>query len=182
MIETARLRLRPLHQNDVETFVRELNNFEITRNLSRVPFPYLASDATDFIKFAGTVDGRSLICAIAPKASPDQLIGVISYEFSVEKNNAELGYWLAEAHWGKGLMSEAAEVIAQHAFTISKTETLIACHHNDNPVSGRILTKLGFVEVAHSTSFSKAQGKAVAVTNLSLSRNLWLAQQKSRGE
>jgi RimJ/RimL family protein N-acetyltransferase len=181
MIETRRLLLRSLHERDVETLVSELNNYNIARNTARIPQPYHRDDALEFLRFIETLDDHSLVCAIAPKADPRTIWGVISYEFKADKNDAELGYWLSEAQWGKGLMSEAAAAVVKHAFKISRLEKLIACYHDDNPISGRILKGLGFVEIARCTSFSKAQGIDVAVTNMHLTRDVWQAKQKSHG-
>ena len=182
MINTERLLLRPVLETDVETIVAELNNYNIARNTARIPQPYHRDDAIEFLQFIKTLDGRSLVCAISPKAAPNELWGIISYEHKLVKNDAELGYWLSQAKWGQGLMSEAAQAIVNYAFAKSHLEKLIACFHNDNPVSGRILKRLGFTEIAQCTSFSKAQGKDVQVTNLILTRDTWLTQQKSRGE
>lgn len=176
MIETARLVLRPVQDRDVETIVAELNNYNIARNTARIPQPYHRDDAIEFLQFVKTLDSRSLVCAISPNAAPHEFWGIISYEFSVQKNDAELGYWLSETQWGKGIMSEAAHAVVAQAFTTSQLEKLIACFHNDNPVSGRILKKLGFTEVTQCTSYSKAQGKEVQVTNLMLTREKWLAR------
>lgn len=170
MIETTRLLLRDVHLNDVDTIVRELNNFNIARNTARIPFPYHRDDALDFISFVKTLDERSLVCAISERSNPTEMLGIASYEFSAEQNNAELGYWLSESHWGKGFMTEAVAAIVHHAFTTAKLSHLVSCYHNDNPVSGRILRRVGFVEIGQCTSFSKAQGKDIAVTNLKLSR------------
>ena len=175
MIETERLVLRPLQDGDVETIVAELNNYNIARNTSRIPQPYHKDDAIEFLQFVKMLDGKSLVCAIAPKAAPHTFWGIISYEFSAQKNDAELGYWLSQAQWGKGYMSEAAQAVVEQAFTTSLLEKLIACFHNDNPVSGRILKNLGFIEVTQSTSFSKAQGKDVPVTNMKLTRETWFS-------
>lgn len=176
MIETERLILRPVAESDVDALVCELNNFNIVRNTARIPFPYHRDDAIEFLQFIKTLDSRSLVCAISSKAAPHEFWGIISYEFSVEKNDAELGYWLSETQWGKGFMSEAVKAVIGHAFVNSQLDKLIARFANDNLISGRILKNLGFIEVAQSKNYSKAQGKEVQVTNLMLTRERWLLQ------
>lgn len=178
MIKTLRLILRPIQASDAAPLVRELNNFNITRNTGRVPYPYSEADAVEYLQFVDEQPAQSCVRAITLQ---DQMIGVIAYLYSSEKDDAELGYWLSEQHWGKGLMSEAAHALVQHAFTTAKITKLIACYQNENPASGRILTKLGFVEIGRCNSFSKARGEEVPVTNTSLCRQDWLNQQKSRG-
>ena len=180
MIKTDRLLLRPLAESDCPAIVAELNNFAICKNLARVPFPYHLSDAAEFLTFARSLDQRSLVCAITLNPNPDTLIGIVSYEYSPEKSDAELGYWLSENYWRKGIMSEAVNAIVDHAFTISKLETLVSCYHNDNPNSGRILKRIGFRLRDQSTNFSKAQGTIVPVTNMRFTREMWHNQQKSR--
>jgi RimJ/RimL family protein N-acetyltransferase len=181
MIETARLLLRPFCLQDSEALVSELNNFNITRNTARIPKPYHHQDALDFLNFANSLNAQSLGLAITFPSAPEKLIGGISYLYSAEKNDAELGYWLSESQWGKGLMTEAAVTVVHHAFTVSNIEKLVACYHNDNPASARILKKLGFEEGVQCRNFSLAQGKEVRVTNMNLTRNTWQTQQKSRG-
>ncbi len=174
MIETQRLILRSLREADVSVLVTELNNFNIARNTSRIAHPYREQDAHEFFSFVQNLDEQSLVCAIALKPQPQSLCGVISYEYKADTADAELGYWLSEAKWGEGLMSEAAHAVVTHAFTVSKLEKLVACHHDDNPVSGRILRKLGFQRSGVSTSFSRAQGQHVSVTEFGLTRERWL--------
>jgi RimJ/RimL family protein N-acetyltransferase len=179
MIKTKRLTLRPLHQDDAPTLVRELNNFNITRNTGNVPYPYRDQDAAEYLEFVGEQPAQSCIRAITLQ---NHLIGVIGYLYSAEKQDAELGYWLSEKHWGQGFMTEAATAMVQRAFTVSNTPKLIACFQNENPVSARILAKFGFVEVVGCKKFSKARGEDVSVTNTELTREVWFAIQKSRGE
>jgi [ribosomal protein S5]-alanine N-acetyltransferase len=176
VLETARLVLRPLQDDDVGVLVEELNNFAIARNTARIPRPYHRSDALEFLAFAKAGNGRSRVSAVEEKSRPGRLIGVISYEWSEAKGDAELGYWYCEAVWGRGFGSEAARAMVDDAFSVVQHSALVACHHSDNPASARILAKVGFETIGACTSFSKAQGKDVDVTNMRLTRPRWLAQ------
>ncbi len=176
MIETKRLILRPVQESDVDALVSELNNFNIVRNTARIPFPYHRDDAIDYLNYISTHNARSLALAISLSTAPTTLIGGISYLYSAEKNDAELGYWLSEAHWGKSMMTEAANAMVHHAFAVTKLEKLVACYHNDNLASAKILQKLGFKGNVQCSHFSLAQGKEVQVTNLMLTRETWLAK------
>ena len=175
-IETRRLLLRPLRDDDAQTLVDELNNFAIACNTAHIPKPYHRSDALEFLDFAKAGNERSRISGVEEKARSGQLIGIISYEWSEAKGDAELGYWLSQSVWGRGFGSEAALRMVEDAFADAGHVTLAACYHNDNPASARILTKVGFEIVGSCTSFSKAQGKDVPVTNMRLTRERWLAQ------
>jgi 8-oxo-dGTP diphosphatase len=178
VLETPRLLLRPLTDADAGVLVRELNDFAIARNTARIPHPYHRSDALEFLAFAKAPPPRSRIAGVEEKSAPGELIGVISYEWSEKKNDAELGYWYSQRVWGRGIGSEAARAMADDAFAGEGHERLIACYHNDNAASARILGKLGFEVVGPCSSYSKAQGKDVPVTNLSLSRARWLSVAK----
>jgi RimJ/RimL family protein N-acetyltransferase len=174
VIETERLVLRPLRDDDAMQIVSALDDFDICRNLARVPWPYHRSDALEFLEFVAGCDQRSRFSAICKHEKTDTLIGIISYEWSDAKQNAELGYWLSQPHWGKGLMTEAAATMVNHAFIENRHEILVSCFHDDNPVSGKILSRVGFERVGACSNFSKAHGKEVPVTNMRLTREHWL--------
>jgi RimJ/RimL family protein N-acetyltransferase len=180
MIETERLLLRPLAMTHAPAIAHKVNDYEICKNLARVPFPYGTADAVEFITFVLGLDGKSFCAAVFAKDNPSELLGAISYEYSAEKNNAELGYWLVPSCWGQGYGSEAACAVVGHAFAVAGHEELVASFHNDNPASGKILRRLGFEVVTTGLHFSKAQNRMVPATSLVLSREHWLLKQKSR--
>ena len=177
-LETARLILRPVAESDVPVLLREMNDFAIVRNTARIPHPYHLDDALDFVRFVGTLNDRSRVAAVEEKAHPGELVGVISYEWSEEKGDAELGYWYSQRVWGRGIGSEAGRAMVDDAFLRAGHDRLVSCYHNGNAASARILEKLGFEVVGPCSSFSKAQGKEVPVTNLSLSRARWQASRR----
>jgi RimJ/RimL family protein N-acetyltransferase len=119
MIKTKHLNLRPLQQEDAAPLERELNNFNITRNTGRVPYPYSNQDAVEYLQFVSQQPAQSCIRAITLK---DQLIGVIGYLYSIEKQDAELGYWLSEQHWGKGFVRLQFQT-HQNSLPVFKTKT-----------------------------------------------------------
>jgi RimJ/RimL family protein N-acetyltransferase len=173
-IMTKRLRLRALSGTDVDVIARELNNFEVSRFTARVPYPYALSDAEDFVAWASGVDDRSLICAVELGADPGLLIGIISCEWSDEKNDGELGYWYAQSVWGQGIASEAAKAVVTHMFETVGHDRLVATYQNENLASARVLQKLGFEITGSGAHFSKAQDRDVDVTHLALTRTRWL--------
>lgn len=180
IIETEQLKLRPLKESDASVIAREVGNFNVSRNLARVPYPYSMAEALDFLDWIKSYDEKSLVCAVELKSAPGELIGVISYEFSTAEAVAELGYWFAEKYWGNGYGTEAASAMVHHAFTLGAHARLIASYHNDNPASARILLNLGFKPISHDRHYSKAQGIDVSSTKLSLMRDQWLAGKTSK--
>jgi ribosomal-protein-alanine N-acetyltransferase len=179
-IETRRLLLRPLRDDDAHAITLGLNNINVSRNLARVPYPYALEDAQIFIKLQKSFDPRSLVSAIAFRAAPDELIGMVTYEYGINADDAIFGYWLSESCWKMRLMSEAAAALADYAFTHGGVEKLTSAFHTDNPNSGRILQRLGFSQTHEEMNFSLAQAKLVPSAKLRLTSQDWFAQQKSR--
>lgn len=172
-IVTKRLCLRPLLQADAPAIAQKINTYEIAKNLSRVPYPYQLSDAEDFLSWVKNANGRSAFRAICLRSEIENLLGIISYEWSEEKRDSEIGYWLLPEHWGNGLMSEAVNAMVDHAFNGSDVERIVACFFDENPASGRVLLKAGFVAVGRCKAFSKSRDSEVPVTNMQLQRSVW---------
>ena len=171
-IETKRLCLRPLSDDDAAAIASGLNNYAVAKNLARVKFPYAVADAHEFIDRQRGFDALTKLCAIAFRAAPEELIGIVSYE-QAEPDVAEFGYWLRECCWHMGLMTEAATALVAHGFASGDVQTLHSCYHLDNPNSGRILRKLGFVETHEEQNFSAAQAQCVAVMKMKLTPERW---------
>jgi RimJ/RimL family protein N-acetyltransferase len=178
-LTTRRLVLRPLHNSDAEAITMQIGDYDVCKNLARVPYPYHVADAEDFLGWVKGFDQRSLFAAITERDGDGLLIGIISSEFAPDKDDSELGYWLAKPYWNRGYMKEAAAAMVDHAFMATPLALMVSCYHNDNPNSGKILRGVGFEDAGACTSFSKAQGKDVDITNLRLSRERWLAMKKA---
>ncbi len=174
IIETERLVLRPVQRSDGPEIAAKINNYEISKNLARVPFPYTLDDAETFLEWADGLDYRSAFRVISLKTSPNELLGIISYDWMEDKQSAELGYWLVQEQWGKGLMTEAAKAMVELAFTDSDLESLGSCFFNENPASGKVLAHAGFETTGTCSQFSKARGDEVPVTTVQLLRCDWL--------
>jgi RimJ/RimL family protein N-acetyltransferase len=165
-ITTTRLLLRPLRADDAGDIVRQMNNFAVSKWTARVPFPYSRLDAEDFLKRSASLPAESWVAAIAARET-DRLIGVVGCE-AQGSGAAELGYWIAEDHWGKGYGREAAAAMTGHAFAVLGHGALVASYHVGNAASQRILEGLGFRKTGEARSFSLARKAEVDVVNLRL--------------
>ncbi len=172
-IETKRLQIRALRDEDAPTIVLGLNNYNVAKNLARVPYPYTLDHAVYFINLQRSFSSNSMICAITFKCAPDELIGFVGYESSGADGKIEFGYWLRECCWHMGLMTEAATALVHYFFAHTDFTKLHSGYHKDNPSSGRILRKLGFRETHEEMNFSEAQGKDVPVVKMQLTRETW---------
>jgi len=143
ILQTGRLLLRPPRAADISHFVPLLKDFDVAKNLSRVPYPYTEDDASAFIVSAahGWTSGEDLAFAILRKA-PAAYIGTCGVH---PARGWEFGYWLGKAYWGQGYATEAAGRLIAFAFDELGAPQLSAGWFHDNPASGRVLAKLGCV-------------------------------------
>lgn len=155
-IEGKRIYLRPYSQQDLEDHMAILNDWNVTKWLSNtVPYPYSKADGMEFlsqdeIDFA---EGNLVRFAIMEKET-DRHMGGIKI-FSLQREESEIGYWLAQDFWGKGYGTELLGVIIEWIKLAGNVKTLFALTANDNKGSRRVLEKVGFVHkgsppVAHA--------------------------------
>lgn len=141
------VRLRPLALEHLDRLAELANHPDVARTTARLPHPYARSDAQAFYERAqGLVKNqRGVVLAIERKAD-GLLLGVVSVEEKDDRPaTAELGYWVGRDFWGQGFTSEAARLIAAHAFDDLGYACLVACVFSGNIASERILQKVGFV-------------------------------------
>lgn len=138
-----RCRVREWQKSDAASLVEHANNLNVARNLrDRFPHPYTAGDAKEFLKHAvSSPDPTNLAIDVDGLA-----VGAIGYVpgRDVERYSAEIGYWLGEAFWGRGIATEAVCLITGHAFVEMGFLRLFALPFADNAGSVRVLEKAGY--------------------------------------
>ena len=139
--------LRPWRAADVPALVKYANNANIARQLrDRFPHPYTAGDAQHFIhSVAGARTPTSFAILVDGEAGGG--IG-ISPGADVERFSAEIGYWLGEPFWGRGIVTEALHLMSAYAFDTCNLLRLFALPFADNTRSIRALEKAGYVREA----------------------------------
>lgn len=156
---SERLFLRPVWPEDWSALLPAIADEAVVKNLARVPWPYGAADARGFTSLPQHRRYPNLLITL-PESG--EVIGGIG--LSPGPDGAELGYWLARAHWGRGFAGEAARAMLLLARQLGHSG-LVAHHFLDNPASGRVLARLGFRPTGASERFSLARGhKAPAVS------------------
>jgi len=153
-LQTYRLLLRPPAASDAERIIAIAGDWEVARRLGRVPHPYGAADFQYFIEH---IVPHEQVWAIIPRESGG-LIGVIGLTPGRDLTCAELGYYIDRAFWGRGYATEAALAIVQHGFERCGYEKLTSAHFVDNPASGRVLAKAGFVVTRTAMRHCLAEG------------------------
>jgi len=164
-LQTERLILRALRSKDAPAIVDALNDFEVSKWLTMVPFPYTLADADWFI--AENAKGRFRARLIWAGA---RLIGTVGLD-------EELGYWLARDAWGHGYATEAARAVLEDHFVDPDADDVRSSHFVENKASHHVLTKLGFVDVGAHVHFSKARQAEVPGRSMLLTRARWQERQ-----
>ncbi len=136
--------LRKWSLGDIESVAHYANNEKIARNLRDVfPHPYTAEDAKGYIESCIANENATLCRAIVVGGEAVGSIGVFPCS-DVYRKTAELGYWLAEDFWGKGIMTEATRRICTEAFEKFDIVRIYAEPFAHNQGSRRVLEKAGF--------------------------------------
>jgi [ribosomal protein S5]-alanine N-acetyltransferase len=135
--------LREWQPGDEQALVKYANNRKIWLNLrDTFPHPYTAEDAKWWISHAA--DKRGTNFAVI---NGNEAIGGIGLELrdDVYRRSAEVGYWLGEPFWGKGIATHALGALVKHAFSSFDLARLYANVFEWNPASSRVLEKNGFL-------------------------------------
>ena len=135
--------LRPWTIKDLSSLVKYANNREIAKNMTdKFPHPYTEENGRVFIDFA-TKDFPVHIFAIDVNGEATGGIG-IHPQTDILHKNAEIGYWLAEPFWGKGIITKAIPHILDFAFKTYDVTRVYARPFGSNLASQRVLEKAGF--------------------------------------
>jgi [ribosomal protein S5]-alanine N-acetyltransferase len=142
-LENGGGQLREWRPRDASSIARYANNRDIWLNLrDGFPHPYSLADAERFIAVALTRRPPALL-AIDVAAEAVGSIGVHPHQ-DVERVSMEMGYWLAEPFWGRGLTTAAARAMVAYAFATFAITRIYAVPYGWNGASARVLEKAGF--------------------------------------
>lgn len=145
-LETNRLLLRQINIKDVNAIfdcwmkdenVSRYMCWKATNNIE---------DARDFVEFELTnVDNTKWNRWIIQTKNNSTIIGTCLIFFNDEDSNWDISYNLGSKYWGKGYITEAMKEVMSYAINVLKIEECIAVHAVENPASGNVIKKLGFI-------------------------------------
>jgi len=139
--------LRPLTMADLNSWVKYANNPQIAANMTDAfPHPYTKETGERFINMA-MQHNPTRIRAIVINGEACGGIGIHPGE-DVHRKNAEMGYWLAEPYWGKGIITEAIKQTIQYGFKTFDISRIFARPYGFNEASQRVLEKAGMKKEA----------------------------------
>lgn len=135
--------VRSWEWRDREAIVRHANNRKVWLNLrDRFPHPYTNTDARNWLEMVvGVRPENSFAIAV-----DDEAVGGIGFtvQHDVGRRSAEIGYWLGEEFWGRGLATQALIAVTDYAFANYDLCRMYAHVFEWNPASARVLEKAGY--------------------------------------
>jgi RimJ/RimL family protein N-acetyltransferase len=137
------IKLRPLAINDASALAEMANNRKIWDNIrDGMPHPYSLQDAWNFIAICENEE-PILTYAIEYNHEFAGVIGLIQ-QYDVYRLSAELGFWLGEPFWNKGVATKAVQMIVNYGFEKLELIRIFSCVFESNRASRRVLEKAGF--------------------------------------
>lgn len=178
---SQRLVLRAPHEEDIDALSNLANNANIATMVARMPHPYTAKDAADFVRRAKLGEIGKCVYAIT-KAENGAFLGCCGLEpHPGDAQTLELGYWLGEPYWNQGFATEAAHALIDMAFRTREIDHIDARCRVTNIASRRVIQKCGFQFQGSGMVGSLALGGMVPVEWFRLDRKTWMSL-KSWGE
>ncbi len=148
MRTAGEFKLRPIERTDKTSLAKHANNKKISDNLrDRFPHPYTEEDAEWFINFVFSDNDPVKVFVIEIN---NEAVGAISISpgEDIYRLNAEIGYWLGEEHWGKGIMTAVLKETVKYTFENLGIKRIYATPFVTTIGSIKTLEKAGFKQEA----------------------------------
>ena len=142
-LKLTKCTIRDWREGDEPSLARHGNNRKIWLNVrDAFPHPYTMSDAEHWVR---TARSASPVTAFAIEADL-AAVGAIGLRLrdDVFRHSAEIGYWLAEEYWGRGIATEAVVAVTEYGFSTFGLHRIYAGVFASNPASMRVLRKAGY--------------------------------------
>ena len=173
-LKTERLMLRPLMPSDADAMHRLVNDWEVTRTLAVVPFPYPRELADDWIASTARelAEGTAYSLAITgPEGEEEVLLGVVSLRLDKTKRHCTLGYWVGRRFWGHGVATEAAGRLVSWGLANLDADRVGAAVDIDNAASIAVLRRIGLRHIGDGMAHSVALGRERPVMRFEANRD-----------
>lgn len=135
--------LRPWEMEDLQDLVTYANNPKIAQNLTDMfPHPYTRENGISFIQMTKNMQNGVILCI----ALDNKVAGSIGLHLQndIMRKNAELGYFVAEPFWGKGVCTAAVRLMVSHGFRHFDIDRIYARPFGRNIASQKVLMNAGF--------------------------------------
>jgi [ribosomal protein S5]-alanine N-acetyltransferase len=147
MLSEGVITLRPLQNTDAPILAQLANNKKIWDNLrDYIPHPYTQTDSEWFIGLC-LQENPTLTFAIEHKGGLCGVIGLVPQK-DVYRKSAEIGYWIGEPFWNRGIATTAVKLISQYGFNELNMVRIFTAVFDYNPASMKVLEKNGYKKEA----------------------------------
>ncbi len=159
VISTERFDLRPVRRSDMGLLELYTSDKRLARMTTSIPHPLPPGASEAFVTRATKPERDEDIWVMdSTKTGGSELMGVIALE-RMDRNQSEIGFWVAPPYWNTGLASEAVQALVD-ANPLG-SETMFASVFQDNPASARVLVHCGFDYIGDAEAYSVARGATV---------------------
>lgn len=159
VVETDRFDLRPVRRSDMGLIELYGSDERVARMTTSIPHPLPPGTVEAFVTRAMSRDRTEDIWAMdGSKSGGSEVMGLIGLE-NLDRDQSEVGYWVAPVYWNSGLASQAVEALV--LANPLHNATMFASVFQDNPASARVLTHCGFAYLGDAESFSVARDTTV---------------------
>ncbi|MDR3071910.1 MAG: GNAT family N-acetyltransferase [Clostridiales Family XIII bacterium] len=143
--QLPQVEIRAWKLNDALALSKVISNKAVQDNLrDGIPFPYTEQDGAEFIETMLNADASGTFAFAI--TCYDEVVGSIGAfrQNNIHNRTAEMGYYIAEAYWGKGITTEAVKLLCSHIFGNTDIIRIFAEPFSQNTASCRVLEKAGF--------------------------------------
>ncbi|MBL6448398.1 GNAT family N-acetyltransferase [Fulvivirga sp. 29W222] len=143
-LDAGKVTLRTLEESDADQIAFHANNPNIAHFTANVPYPYKKEDAIVWISKtrSGMQLGKQYTFGIE---YDKRIVGAIGLKVDDSNNEAEVGYWLGEEYWNKGLCTDALQAVVRFGLDSLKLHKINGSYLSHNLASSRVLNKCGFI-------------------------------------
>ena len=159
VIETERFVLRPPRKSDMGLIEMYASDPRVARNTQSIPHPVPPGMIEAFLARAMADERDEDVWIMdGQKSGGSEVMGLISLT-RMDRNQSEVGYWVAPHYWNTGLASDAVQALVEA--NPMDNATMFASVFQDNPASARVLTHCGFEYLGDAEGFSVARDATV---------------------
>ncbi|MDR9394903.1 GNAT family N-acetyltransferase [Roseovarius sp. SYSU LYC5161] len=165
-IATSRFTLRPLRPSDAGLIDLNAGDSRVALNTSSIPHPLPPGSTEALIARANAGDRIEDVWAMdGTKSGGSEVMGLIGLT-RIDRDSAEVSFWVAPAHWNTGIASDAlAALVSANPLG---NRVIFASVFHDNPASARVVTNCGFAYLGDAEAFSVARNANVPIWTYSL--------------
>ena len=159
VLTTARLVLRPLTGADAALLALYTGDKRVAEGTRSIPHPLPPGATEQFIARSIAADRAEDVWVLDGSVSgTSEVMGLLSLK-PLDRQQSQIGFWVAPAFWNAGFASEAVRAVIQN--NPHNSRTLFAEVFQDNPASAQVLTNAGFDYLGDAEAFSVARGVVV---------------------